>query len=252
MEDKTPKPSRLPNNLREYILIHPNDDFIPLLTKHHKSIESIFKAKNAPKEIELALFVIELNNFKGDLIRIARLCEQIQLARDKHDLMRAKSSEILQVIKELMDRASSFYGDACYYDGNYDQKEWLSELSRLFFNLKLFSNPFHYKPSSSNELNANNAVENIRHHEGYFRNFINTLYGDGKDGEDFLGKSFSDVACEYRWIKSISDEIEEHLAQKKSILKEIKDNENSLSSVMAKYPATLYLAAKEIIKHLEK
>ncbi len=257
MEQKTLKPSRFPKNLLEYILDQSsNDDFVPLLTKHHKSIESIFNAKNPPEEIESALFIIELNNFKGDFIKIAGLCGQIQLARERHHFKLANSSEALRSIdsRELMDRAGSFYRDAHYYDKNFSIKEWLPKINGRPFNLGLFPNPFQHNPSLSNEENANNAMINIALHDEYFLNFINTLYGDMTDGENFLCKSFAKVASEYRWIKCTTNEIERHISQKEIqlIKEEITRKQNSLSNFMKKYPATLYLAAKEIIKYLEK
>ena len=189
-------------------------------------------------------------------MEIARLCGQIESAHDRHHVKLEKYNEALQSIdtKELMDRAASFYSDARHYDKNFSIKELLPKINGRPFNMGLFPNPFHHNPSSSNEENANNAMIKIALHDEYFMNFINTFYGDMTDGEKFLGKSFAEIASEYNWIKRTSDEISKHASQTeiKLIDKEITAKQNSIEKIMKKYPATLYVAAKEILKYLEQ
>ncbi len=250
------RPKRTPYNLFEYISNRsPNDDFLSQMTKHSESIRSILTAENTPLQLGNALFIIEFNNFKEDLIRMTKSLDKIQSKENKIRLLYQTSKEALHKInsKELISRMSQFYDMARNYDEDFGIKEWLIKSNGKPLKLmKIWSPeiPFHYEEKATNAENAYKAYNIFTYYDEYFKNFINTIYGDEKEGIEFLDRKFSEVIDEYLFLKESSEKIKKHLqADEISVsTKKIEAQKKDIETILKKYPATVYLAVIEIIK----
>lgn len=257
-QDETTKSHRTPKNLLDYILNQSIEcDFIPLLAKHNRSIEALVKKKTENHEIKEAMFVVELNKFGDDLIKIANLCAEINLETRKQRANIENSRKALRGhdSKELAEMLNAFYRDARNYDKNFQIRNWLPKLNGRPFatNLILLFNPFHYNPKLPNEENICGLIAEFNIHENFFINYLNVLYGDGKEGQEFIGKTFEEISSTYKNIKNAVTEISKSIPKSapERIMKNIQSKHKLLERMLAKYPATLYLATLDILNHLE-
>jgi hypothetical protein len=227
------------------------------MVKYSGHIRSIVTAEIATPEINNALFIIDFNNFKEDLIKATKLLDGIQAEENKICLAFRNSEEALNAInsKELIHRMGFFYGWARDYDDNFGIRNWLPKSNgRPFrFNIWFPEMPFCYEEEASNAENAYKAHGIFVYYDEYFRNFINTLYGDGEEGIEFFDRKFSEVIDEYNFLKQSSEEVKRYMQPDEISIssRKIESNKEDISSILKKYPATVYAAVIEIIKFHE-
>ncbi|MBV7539077.1 hypothetical protein KW842_25235 [Duganella sp. sic0402] len=255
-EEDTSTPHRTPKNLLSYIRNQSlNDDFMPLLAKHHNEIKVIIKSKAEIQEIRDAIFIIELNKFDDDLIQISKMCSDIEAESRAHQENIKKSREYLEKYnsKELIDRVGYFYSQARKYDTHFETRDWLPKINGRPFVLGLFFHPFRYNSDLPNEENICNLVASFNIHDNFFKNFLNTFYSDGTDGAEFLGASFKEISLEYKEIKKIILEVSEGIPKSapEKAVKKIEAKYNSLSAILGRHPATLYSATRSILAYLQ-
>ena len=254
-EEDTTKPQRTPRNLFDFLLDYPlAEEFLSQLAKHHTSLKDLLDKKTVSSKVDDAKFVIELNNFKKDLITVAELCSKIDRAlhAQRKIIDESKSQLKSHNANELIGKARDFYHNARKYDKHFELHNMFRRGSRGSYRFYFIFNPFRYNTEITNEENILSLVTSFRMHGDFFKNFINTLYSDGQDGENFLGKDFSEMASEYRKLRAIISEVE------KSFPKSTKDNfirttgeyHKSLEKIFAKYPATVHSATKTLLNHL--
>lgn len=257
-QDGTTKAHRIPNSLLDYIQNQSlNDDFVSLLTKHHKSLETLLSRKTQPPEVKDALFIVELNSFNADLIKAARLCAEINLKTCTPYRGIEMNREAFQNhdAKELAEIIGSFYRDARNYDSNYPVRQLLPKFDGRPFSmdLVLLFNPFCHNPDLSNEENICNLIAEFNVHAVFFKNFLNTLYGDGNEGLEFFGRTFESVSADYEKILSKIAEISTLIPKStpERLQGNVESKMDALKQMLEIYPATLYLATKIILNHLE-
>lgn len=256
--DDTTKAHRTPRNLLEYVLDQsPNEDFFPLLAKHHENLKAPLSCNANSPEIKSAIFIVELNKFSTDLIKAAKICAQIESEVHNHHKNLENSRGALQAYdsKDLADAISSFYIDARNYDEHFHSRHWRAKINGKLVlpPLFLFANPFRHNSSLFNEENICNLVATFKIHNDFFRNYLNVLYGDGKDGEILIGKSFEAVSSEYSRIKCVVTDLLKIIpgTAPNKIIASIEQKRGLLEKIIEKYPATLYGAIKIILHHFE-
>ncbi|MBP0590377.1 hypothetical protein J8I87_11765 [Paraburkholderia sp. LEh10] len=165
-----------PRNLLEFVISQrPHDNFIQLLTKHNKSLEALIKRKSDDPKITEAIFIIELNKFDSDLIKIANLCAEINSETRKHQENMEKSRETLKNydLSALTASIGSLYRDARNYDNNYEKRRWLPKLDGKPFSIELvfLINPFHHDPNISNEQNICTLIASFKLMTSFLKTF---------------------------------------------------------------------------------
>lgn len=254
-QEESVKPHHSPRNLLEYVINKSiNDDFFRLLAKHHKNIKGLLKCKSDCSSLNSAIFIININNFSSDLEKISKLCAEIDMEIQKENNNISKARDALQNYssKDLAREICAIYNDAI----NYDKCFGLFQIFRvkpILPSLLLFTNPFRHNQNLSNEENILNLLSAFKMHDDFLINYLNALYGDGKDGETFAARSFELISADYKKIKgAISDisKIIQNSAHDK-IIKNIERKRITIEKTMEKYPATLYSATKKLLLHLE-
>jgi hypothetical protein len=254
--EDTTKHQRAPKNLLNFIREQcPDDDFMPQLAKHHKNLKDLLGEEVVIQQVINDKFIIELNNFRADLIKIASLCSQIDLVLRDHQKNLEKSRELLKEYnsKDLFDMAGRFYHEARKYDEYFGIRRWLPTVNGRPFILDLFFNPFRHSPDLSNEENICNLFVSFKKHDDFFKNFLNTVYADGDEGAKFMGKDFVDISLEYRKIKKVMTEVSKCIPKSAQDypVEKIESKYKLLEDILEKYPATLYAATKNILNYLE-
>ncbi len=247
---------RYPRNLLHYASEQINDDLFFLLAKHYKNIREFLGKKNESSEIDAAVFVIKLNKFEDDLINIADMCAEISLKnRIKKERLEVTYNALRSCQSEqLLNKVRDFYKRARNYDRCFAWRNSFFKPGESFFD----NSPFYVDPDLSNEENIFRLVNLFNEHDNFFKNFLNVFYSDGEDGVRFLGMSFEAVCEDYTNIKKnivkISNAIEECYSIDFSIEvdKDIEVKCKRIDEIMEKYPATLYLATKNILYYLDK
>ena len=257
-QNDTAKSNRTPNNMFEFFQYSPSrDEFIRLLVKHNKSIEILINGKSNNSDLSDAVFVIWLNNFEVDLVKVAKLCSEINFQDSKYAEKIKKVGEVFDKYNpvELMSKVSAFYKVARNYDENFDISRIFYRCDGSMFNIHLMflSSPFSHDKKLSNEGNICKLVNEFNAHESFFKNFLNILYGDEEKGENFLNKKFGLVYSDYVNIKREIDEISKIIPHQDliEIKEKIKLDRDDVERILKKYPATLYLATGKILNYLE-
>lgn len=256
-EDDTTKPHRTPRNLLSYIRDQSlNDDFMPLLAKHYNNLKELISNKINISEIKDAKFIVELNNFSGDLILISKICSAIDIESRAHQANIEKSRDSLRKYnsKELIEMVGFFYSRARKYDEYFVARDWLPKLNGTPLVLGLFFNPFRHNSELPNEENICNLVAAFNIHDDFFKNFLNTFYSDGNEGMAFLGRSFDEVSSDYKNIKEIMNEVSKGIPKSapEKTIRRIESKYKSLEKILEKHPATLYSATRKILNYLEQ
>lgn len=257
-QEGTTKPNRTPRNLLEYILNKSiNEDLFPLLAKHHKSLKALLDCNTDISELKSAIFIIDLNKFSNDLAKISELCAKIDIEMHAYHSNLKRSRDALQAYssKDLASAISSFYIDARNYDERFPVRHWLPKVGGkpLLSTLFLLANPFRHDPDLSNEENIFNLIAAFKIHDDFFRNYLNVLYGDGKEGEEFLRRSFELISAEYKKIKDTIADISKIIPDSapEKVVKSVERKRRIVEKIIEKYPATLYLATKKLLLHFE-
>lgn len=256
--DDTTKPQRVPRNLLEYIRNNSiSDDFILLLGKHHEVLELSLNGIADDLEVKNAIFIIGVNGFTRDLVRASKMCFDIEneLRKRRSDLENCRRALQTFSSEELAGALRSFHSDAISYDKHFQFRDFFPKIdNRPMLPLMWFLNdPFKHDKGLSNEDNIFNLISAFRSHDDFFKNYLNVLYSDGKDGEEFSGKPFEVVSSEYEKIRSTIDDILKIIPKPAPdmITKSIDKKRRTLEKTIEKYPATLYLATKRLLLHLE-
>lgn len=254
----TVKFQRTPRNLLDYVISLPDgDDFKSLLAKHYKNLKMLFQERIEHPEVKDAIFVVELNNFEKDLISFAKLCAEIELENSKRRDIIESSREKFKNIdpEELKIRFIAFYQSACEYNEHFQFQVFMPKINNInIFPLLLkHPNPFKFNSEISNEEKIRNLISTFNANAEFFKDYLNVLYVDEKPGEEFLGKTYEEVYLEYKKICNAIDEMSLIIPDGflENIDKSIKSKEDSLRKIMDKYPATLYIATKNILGYLE-
>ena len=254
-QEETAKPRRSPRNLLEYIInTSINDDFFPLLVKHHKNLKTLLKCKPDHPDLKNAIFIINLNKFSSDLEKISEICAEIDMEIHKNNNSINNIRNALQDYssKDLAREICAIYNDARNYDERFSFFQ-IFRINPILPSLLLFTNPFRHDPILSNEENILNLLSAFKVHDDFLINYLNTLYGDEKDGESFTGKSFELISTDYNKIKetisNISKIIPNSVPDKTA--KNIEQKRRIIEKTLEKYPATLYAATKKLLVHLE-
>lgn len=254
----TTKAGRSPRNLLEYVLDQsPNEDLFALLAKHHQSLKIPLSCNANSLELKSAIFIVELNKFSTDLIKVAEICAQIDSEVRNHHKNLEKNREALRAYdsEDLANAISSLYIDARNFDKYFPIRHWLGKVNSrpALLPIFLFANPFRRNSNLSNEENICNLAAAFKIHDDFFRNYLNVLYGDGEEGENFAGKSFESVSAEYCKIKGIIADINKIIpdAVPNEVVASVDKKCVLLEKIFEKYPATLYRAIKIILKHLD-
>lgn len=261
-KEDTTKSLRTPNNLLEYLRCQPspNEEFFFLLGKHYNSLRLLLNGKLDyldNQEIKNALFIIELNEFSDDLEGISKICMELDLEIKKHHENLKKISEELRNYKseQIAREIDALYIEARNYDEYFVMRQWMPKIGRTSFLWLHFSfpRPFSHNPKLSNEENIFNLIASFRIHDNFFKNYLNVLYADGEDGEDFLGKSFEAVSADYKKISEIILEMARFIpeAETEKKIACINAKNISLDEIMKKHPAILFSATKKILLYLE-
>jgi hypothetical protein len=254
-EEDTTKPQRTPKNLLNFLLDNPHtEEFLSQLAKHHTNLKDLLDKKTVSAKIDDAKFIIDLNNFKKDLIAIAELCSKIDRALHARQkiIEEGKSQLKSHNANELIDKARDFYHNARKYDKHFELHSIFRRGSRGSYRFYFIFNPFRYNAEITNEENILSLVTSFKMHDDFFKNFINTLYSDGQDGENFLGKKFSEIASDYKKLHAIISEIEKSFAKstQDNFIRTTGEYHKSLEKILAKYPATVHSATKTLLNHL--
>jgi hypothetical protein len=248
--------NRKPRNLLDYVYEKStDDDFLQLLAKHHGNIREVLASNIECEEIRNAKFVIALNGFETDLLKIAKLCWQIDLEETArlNDIEKSRERLGQHSAKDINSWAASFYNMARKYDRYFDMRNRLKRLNGRPFFLGLYFNPFRNNVEQTNEENVFRVVASFNLHQEFFKNFLNTFYLDGIEGEQFLGQSFSEVSSEYERINNIISEASKNIpkSSREYSFKNIEAKFKLLEKMLEKYPTTLYSATSNILNYME-
>lgn len=256
-EDKT-EPHYIPKNLLEYILKRSvNQDFFPLLAKHHKNIKALFTCKADSHELESAIFIINLNKFSNDLVKISEISAKIELEIHNYHKNLENSREALRTYdsKDLSREIGSIYINAKNYDKFFQARNWGPKSGgKLILPMQfMFNQPFRYDSNLSNEENICNLLAAFKIHDDFFKNYLNVLYGDGKEGEKFSGRSFELISADYKKIKNLFSDISKIIPESvpDKVAKSIEQKIRIVEKTIEKYPATLFLATEKILLYFE-
>lgn len=257
-QEDTAKSHRTPKNLLEYILHQSiNENFFPLLAKHHKKFKAPINCITESPELKSAAFIIDLNGFSNDLAKISEICFEIdnELHDHRNDIKKCHNALQAHSSEELASTLRSIYIDAKEYDEYFQSRGWLPKFDGrpLLPPIFLFKNPFCHNRNLSNEENIFNLVAAFKIHDNFFRNYLNVLYGDGEDGEEFTGKSFEIISSEYKKIKNTIADVLKIIPKSapEKVVKSVELKRKIVEKTIEKYPATLYLATKKLLLHFE-
>lgn len=255
----TKQPKREPKNLLEHHNARSlNDNFISRIYKQGKSIIKILDDKNSPEELKAAVFIIEINKFNDDFSEIILLVDKYYATINNIESRKKQAEGLLKIIdsKELISKTRKFYWDAWNYDENFNKLSlnlWWNSGSSFFHNTLFFDINLSYSEKKSNNDNIYDAHLFFETHDNYFKNFINVLYGDGEQGENFVQNKFDTIIKEYKYIKEINNNIKKQLTIDTSKEDKIKnDCTEKIEAIMEKYPATIYKAIIDLLNFSEK
>lgn len=234
-----------------------NDNFTSLLAKHHEGIEKLTIINHHCVKIKNSLIIIEINEFTSDLICVAKLYHEISLNNDKIKEIINENGQILNTdhIKELAKNLNEFYKLSIFYKKSYFLRRMFNFESLKFSNDMefLFQKIFYDEKLSLNE-NILKTISSFETQKSSFVSFLNILYKDGEEGEEFLKESFESVYLKYRNIASSTEKIIEKINNEKlnEINEIIQNNKIYINGILENYPSILYIPILEIIKELEK
>lgn len=257
-KEDTTKFDRKPRNLLEFISDESiNESFFPLLAKHHKKLQGPLKYITEIPELKDAAFVIDLNGFYNDLAKISEICFKIEneVSSHKNNIERHCKALRTYSSEDLSSKLISFYGKARTYDKYFQLRHFYPKLNgRPFLPMLLFfKNPFYCNKNISNEENILNLISAFKIHENFFIKYLNVLYGDGEDGEEFTGEKFEIISYEYKKIKNTISDVLKIIPEPASerVAKSIELKRRIVEKTIEKYPATLYLATKKLLDYFE-
>lgn len=260
MPDQIPRPINDYYSLRHVIQeLSLNDDFTSRITKIHISKKNLQEIKFFNPAVFDAISIIEINGFEFHLFEISKLYHKQaslkerlnELADDIHKNLSVSSLEKLRNdINAFISKVCYFekyYGGACFF-GNITNFDTFRFRHSLDFDKK--KNLFTSSLDNSQGISA--LISFFYENKPRFISFLNHIYRLGKDAEVFLEKKFSLILSEY---KSINDQVEsiEILFQndrQMNIIKELKALDDSLNSILDKYPAEIYTAVDTVLHNI--
>lgn len=254
--EDTTKSQRTPKNLLSFLFEYSlAEGFLLQLAKHHTRLKELLDKEAIAPELTDARFIIELNNFKNDLLTVSDLCSQIDRISRAHQDNIEKSRKHLEShsAEDLIRKASNFYHNARRYDKHFEFHSIFRKGNRAFYRFYFVLNPFKYNEDFTNEENLFNLVTSFKMHDDFFKNFINTLYSDRNDGAEFLGKTFQEIAAEYKVLRVVIAEVEQAFPKstQDSLIKKLDEKFEYLEDILAKYPATVHSATKVLLSYID-
>ncbi len=222
--------------------------------KNGKRIVELLRAEQLPPILAEPLFIIDLNGFRKDLIRMVGLLKEIRNNKEAVDLEYAARDKRRGQVEEFIRRAGDFYNIAYDYQKHFAMREWLPTIDGkpLRFNIPSDS-PFNYKTSEGALPNARMAYDSFKSRQSFFKNFLNVLYGDGEAGIRFLSRDFKSLMSDYQWIEAEAQSIQQLLksSESKATEEKISKLKGNLHRLIGKYPATVFLSIKILLEYIK-
>ena len=250
---------RTPRNLKEYLAGNSLklDDFLSRVVRNAPALRKLFAQPASDVSVLDAIFVMELNGFKGDLFKVAQLIEGIHEDENKLRGMWASMSHIGEKldVRDFYARLDNFFRLAVRYSEGFGSWAWQGTLDGRLIRLNSWAmlSAFIYDDSADVQTNAFRAQEIFLFYDGYFKNFLNTLYGDGDEGIKFVERDFTSLRTEYAALQRASEVISSHADTKQvsATTKAIASKREQVLSTLGKYPATVHPAVAVLLQHVE-
>lgn len=206
--------------------------------------------ESPPDKVFLPVSLIKLNNFDSDFKKIIKNCVALERENKKKYETHIQSRALFKDIKqdEFVNCLAKLYRDA--------EKFELAKPFGLYpesLLLRHSKNPFIIDPKKSNEDNVFQALEIFLQSFGFFKDYINGLYEDLRGGGNTSEEDFSLAINTLKELDNVAFGGSRHLdiSFNKSIDKEIVKYEKSISDIMAKHPAVLFLPIVELLNYLD-
>ena len=247
---------RKPNNLLNYIrwrFARPGE-FPSIVEPNGDEILELLQCESPPPCLEEALFIIDLNGFRQDLIRIVNLCSRISLINDAVSMEWAAQDGHRGLVENFIRRAHDFYHVTHNYQKHFGLTDLFPSISGELFSFNIFSkSPFFYKVSDAPLLNMKLAYDSFKSCQPAFKNFLNVFYGDGEVGMNLLKREFKSLMSDYQWIEAGAEDLNRIFKSAGLCAAEEKNSKlyKELDGLLEKYPATVFRSMEVMFEYIK-
>ena len=196
-------PSYSPKRAKDYIKNNNIEIFIPSII-----IDEIEKFKKFDElSTKEEKFIFKINNFNNDFKKILKITSDMKGVIDSLNSDYSKLLKSINLVEfdELNSKIKRIFDLAVKYEKNYTIRRFIPKYNDKYFCMNcLFSDyPIRNSDGDSDSFKKYiNIVNFLKEYDYFIRNFLNLVYVDGEDAEEFLDVKFSELMVDYMLVVS--------------------------------------------------
>lgn len=236
-------PSYSPKRAKDYIKNNNIEIFIPSIIIDEFEKFKKFDELSTKEE----KFIFKINNFNNDFKKILRITSDMKGVINSLDSDYSKLLKSIDLVEfdELNSKIKRIFDFAVKYEKNYTIRRFIPKYNGKYFCMNcLFSDyPIRNSDGDSDSFKKYiNIVNFLKEYDSFIRNFLNLVYVDGEDAEEFLDVKFSELMVDYMSVVSKIEDLNKvnKLQSFNERLEKLNIFNENIIKVFDDYPATIF------------